>query len=42
LPPTENVSLEKKYETLKVAYDKLSQQYTDLLLKYEKETGKKA
>ena len=41
LPPTENVSLEKRYETLKVAYDKLSQEYTDLLLRYQKETGKK-
>lgn len=39
--PTTNVTLEQRYETLKIAYEKLSQKYTDLALKYEKETGKK-
>lgn len=39
--PTVEQTLEQKYETLKIAYDKLSQKYTDLALKYEKETGKK-
>ena len=34
-------TLEKRYATLQNAYEVLSQKYTDLVLRYEKETGKK-
>jgi hypothetical protein len=33
---------EARYRTLLSAYEKLSQKYTDLVMKYERETGKKA
>lgn len=40
--PTTNVTLEQKYNNLLVAYDTLSWKYSELVSKYEKETGKKA
>ncbi len=38
--PTSNISLEQRYTALLNAYDILSQKYSDLLMRYEKETGK--
>ena len=38
--PTTNDTIEQRYETLKVAYEALSQKYTDLVMRYQKETGK--